>query len=836
MFQTGRPSSVRSDLKYAIRQARKSPGFTAIAVLILGLGIGVSIAVFTLFDAILLRALPVRDPKQLVLASNGTNRQGGERFSYPTYELLRDQAESLVGLIASTRDSTFLIASGLGQSNGMPVAYTAVSGNFFSILGVPAFFGRTLESDDDRKDAPRAVVVLSYSLWQGKFGSDLRILGKTVLLKNVPFEVVGIARPGFFGFEPGAAVDLWMPIHALPLFSPPWSQILQSPRASGFEIIGRLRPEVKRDVAGAELDTIYQAEGSNIGIPTAERGRDWGKLNLVPGGSGRLRLGPDFRGGGIRQVLFTLMGVVSLVLAICCANVGGLLLVRTIMRRREFAVRAALGAARSRLVRQLMMEGLLLAFAGGLLGLLVMHWLTDALASYFVGQTDSSINLSPDASVVLFAVAVSMITGIVIALIPILRFKQSDLVSAFKNQAHTSAGGSHQWTSEALVVAQIGISVCLLASASLLIRSLQGLKNVDLGFNRENLLFFSVGFPGYDGNHRANLEKEILAALETLPGVRSATVSGRGLSGGQVNSVVPLSMSVEGYVPRRDEKMEAYLATAGPRFFADLGIPLVRGREFGFTDVFPTSSAASIPIPTVVISESIARRFFGNTDPVGRHISCSSFNNAEIIGVARDIKFASLRDDSQLVIYVPSIGSLGVPMALRTTGAPLALAQSVRAVIKRIDPNAPIQDLRTMEDVLDQQLAKERTLVQVAKFCSAFALILACLGLYALLSYNVTRRTHEIGVRMALGARAADIVSLIVRQAMWLAVSGSIAGVAGAVALTRFIASSLYGVTGTDPLTLIGTAVTLVAVALFACWLPAWRATRVDPLIALRAE
>ena len=825
------------DLKFACRQARKNPGFIAIAVLVLGLGIGVSTAAFTLFDAILLRPLPVRDPGQLVFASNGTHPHFGEFFSYPAYESFRDHAQSLSGVAAAMLVSQRLIASGVDENNGMPVRYDAVSGNFFSVLGVPPLLGRTIAPDDDRKDAPRAVAVLSYPFWQRYFGADPGAIGKTFLLNNAPFTIIGIAPSRFFGFEPGARIDFWIPIGAVP--APGWNQLLHYPTLPQLQIFGRLRPGVKRAAASAELDALYQGLADDNRLPAAQRKIFWGKLNLQPGMNGRLRLGLDGRGGGIRQMLLSLMSVAGLVLLIACTNVGSLLLAHTAVRQRELAIRAALGARRGRLIRQLFTEGILLSAAGGAVGVLTVHWFTNALASYFIGPSDSPISLAPDAAILLFAVGVTAVTGIFVGLIPALRFSQIDLVSAVNSQSHAAASGSRQRLSRALVIAQIGVSVCLLAGGGLLIRSAHALKNVDLGFNQKNLLFVRVGLPGYDTGLRVNLTKDLLSALGALPGVRSATLSGGGLSGGQNDTPFLLnSIWVEGYVSQPGEQMEAHLTDAGPHYFENMGIPLLRGRGFGAADVFPWPWNSPKPLAgtVVVISEAFARKYFGSADPVGRHITFSAIKHAEIVGVAKNIKFANLRDNNQLLIFSPDIPTDDISIALRTSEDPAALAPSVRTAIKRAAPHAPIRNLETMDDVLDQQLFQERITAEVAGYCSAFALTLACMGLFGLLSYNVAQRTQEIGVRIALGADGRKIVLLIVRQAMGLALAGCALGVAGALALTHVIANKLYGVSATDPVTFLFTVAVLLLVAALACWLPARRATKVDPMIALRAE
>jgi len=825
-----------SDLKYALRQAAKSPGFTITVVLILAFGIGANTAVFTFIDATLLRSLPVRDPGHLVLATNVRTSGGGaqvnEKLSYPVYEQFRDHAQSLSGAVVIGRTSRQLIAGDIGGGNGVPVQSEEVSGNFFSLLGVPAAAGRTLTPEDDRKGAPHPVAVLNYEFWQRTFGGDPGVLGKVVALDKISFAIVGIAPPGFYGVEVGQPVDLWVPIQTLPLLDVGSGKQLQQPGYSNFLVMGRLRPGTKLQTANAELDLMVQALAASAGKTAAARIKDWGKLVLVPGGSGRLDHRDDFK-----QLFATLMAVVGLVLVIACANVASLLLARTAARQRELAVRAALGAGRNRLIRQLLMEGLLLAGVGGLLGIAVVYWVMNLLTKLMAGQAESVISLQPNGPILAFAIVATAATGLFIGLIPALRFSQMNLLSALKDQASTATGGSKQRLNQVLVVAQISVSVCLLAGAGLFVRSLQDLKNVDLGFSGAGKLLFWVGFDGnYEASRQLNLAKDLTAGFESLPGVRGATVAQGGMWGGNQLSNW---FKVEGYVPRPGENMYAYAVLVGPQFFEKMGIPLLKGRGLGPADVFSVSGATASAIRAVVINESMARKIFGTSDPIGRHLSIGSLNHAEIVGVAPNAKYTNLRDEDSLQVYMPFTPyprDRSFAMALQTTGNPAMVVSSLAAVVQRIDPHARVFGIKTYDDILNRFLFQERVISQVAGYFGIFALILACVGLYGLLAYNVALRTREIGVRMALGATVQSILSLVLRQAMGLAIVGCAAGVVSAIALVHFIASRLYGVTSMDPLTFLATGGVLLFAALAASWLPARRATRVDPMIALRAE
>ena len=837
-----------SDLKYAFRQLIKRPGFTTVAVLILALGIASNTAVFTVIDTLLLRGLPVGHPEELMgVSSKGatpTSANSVELFPYALFEQFRDHAQSLAGAIAFRQDGRSLIASGFSHNDIVPVSTNLVSGNFFPVLGVPAVLGRTLAPDDDQADAPRAVVVLSYAFWQRQFGADPAVLGKTVLVDNVQVAIVGVAAPGFSGAEVGSPIDLWLPLHLETIFlnSP---RLLQEPGASGaywLRLMCRLQPEVKRKAANAELNVIFQEVLANAGVSPKVR-EDYGKIELQPGGSGFIAGRAQ-----VASMLDILMIVVGMVLVIACANVASLLLARTAVRQREFALRTALGAGRGRLIRQLLIESLLLAAAGGSMGFLLAHWGTLVLAAYL--PIGASLNLSPDGRVLSFTAVASVVTGVLAGLLPALRFSRLNLVTALKDQAGTLAGGSSQRLNKALVMAQIALSVCLLAGAGLFVRTLENLRNVDLGVNRRNLLLAHVPFEkGDDATRRAILSKDLLAALEGLPGVRGDSFfwgSGGLLSGHSVGSrgFGNIDFSVDGYVPKQDEQPPAaYAVYVGPRFFETMGLPLLRGHGFELADVFPVGSPPiKNNIGGVVINESIARKYFGNSDPIGRVIRMPhpQLMLFKIIGVAKNTKELNLRDDSLFEIYLPCSAIPGPPdgitLALRTSNNPLSLSPSVRSMIHTTAPKLPNPFFNTIDNAVDRSLSQERMIAQTAGLFSVFALLLASLGLYGVLAYNVTQRTREIGVRMALGARSGNIISLILRQGMGLALIGCVAGTGAAMALAHLIASRLYGIPALDPFTFLLTAAVLLTVALLACWLPARRATKVDPMVALRAE
>ncbi|MEO7412353.1 MAG: ABC transporter permease [Opitutaceae bacterium] len=831
------------DFRNAVRQISKSPRFSAVVILILALGVGANTAVFTAIQALVLRGLPVRDPDRLVfvevLRSDGRRAPLG--FNYPTYLAMSESARSLAGLAATTPGNGHsFVANGNAGGETEPVLATEATGNFFSVMGASATLGRTLTLTDDTPGDPQAVVVLSHPFWQQRFGGDPTVVGKTVLLDETPFTIVGVAGKAFVGLDPLAAIKLWFPMQMVPRLG------LESRIGdSGLRLVARLQPDIPLETARAELNLLWRQQ-VEAGLSSGQRP----SANPRQNGSQAFLDRIDFRparsgesGLAIRQAplhpLYILMIIAALVLLIASANVAGLLLARGATRQREFAVRLALGAGRGRLLRQLLAESTMLALAGGLIGLLLAHGGTQWLALYLLAG-DRSLDLHPDARILGFTLLITTVVGVLCGLMPALRFSRLDLQTALKNQAGSLAGRSRRGLNSMLVITQLALSVWLVAGAGLFIRSLQNLRNVDTGFTRENVLLFSVRYSkDYDANRRANLFKEVLAGVEALPGVRSATMSMAGLLSGGGTA---MGFGVEGYTPRPGERMNAKIMTVGPNFFETLGIPLLRGRGPALTEIrFPTREA---PVhdrpPVVVIGESLARRYFGETNPIGFHILLPE--PLEIVGVAKDTKYFGLRNQTVVDLYLPNLGFYGEKRAVqasfevRTAVRPAAVAVSLAAAIHRIDPSVWVGELRTMENVISDNLKTDRQLAQLAGFFGALALILAGLGLYGLLSYGVAQRTREIGVRMALGARAGDVLALVVGEGMKLAGFGLLAGVALALAGAQFTAKLLYGVAPADPLTFTAVIVVLLAVALVAAWLPARRATKVDPMIALRSE
>lgn len=806
---------VLQDVRYAARQLHKARGVTIVAVLSLAIGIGANTAVFTVVHALLLRSLPVPEPERLVIIEgDGT---------YARFEQLRSAVTSLSGLFAIGHLSPRqMIEAAVGEGETESVLTQEVSGAFFPVLGERPYIGRAFGVDDDQTAAAHPVVVLSYSYWQRRFGGDPAVLGQTIRLSNVAVGIVGVMPPGFFGVDVGQArsVDLWCPLWLKQQLDDGFEAERLTTYATGsswLELMGRLRAGVSIEQARAELETVGQRLGPLRPEDRAPRLR----MKLGDKGITRLR-------GQFSQPLSVLWTITGLVLLVACANVGGLLLARGASRQREFAVRLALGAGRRRIVRQLMTESLLLALIGGAVGLLLASWGVDWLSRYMAG---SALDLGVDRHVFGFALLVSAISGVSFGVAPALRFSRLELTSAFKRAGAGLTG--RQRLHRVLVVIQIAISVTLLAGAGLFVRTLQNLRSHDPGFARENVLQFGLDFGrAQTDSQRAEIYRRVLAEIENLPGVRRATISAGGLIG---SSNTLNGFTIDGVEVRIGDG-RGVLALSGSRhYFETKGVAILRGRDFNARDDQPGAPRVA------VISETIAKTCFPDGDPIGRHIGRNRDELFEIVGVARDAQVRGLREPAEATVYLPYFQNSErwadrVQVSVRSVGVPLSLIPSIRAAVKTIDSRAQLVDAGVVTQLLERRFTRERALAELASAFSVLTLVLCGIGLYGVLAYAVTQRTSEIGVRIALGAQVKDILSLVVGQAVGLAIVGAVLGIAGAAALARVVAGFLYGVEPNDPWA-FGTAVAiLLGVALIACGLPARRAAKIDPTVALRAE
>src|SRR5262245_60277548 len=820
------------DVRYGMRTLRKSPGFTAVAALSLALGIGANTAIFSLINALMLRMLPVKEPQELAFfyCANvlGTSHRS-PGLNYPLYEMFRDRNQSFTGIFAAVQVGRARLTVEGTAGEVESAQQNRVSGNFFSVLGVNAILGRTLTEADDRIGNPNPVAVISYDFWQRRLGLDPAVIGRRITLDDRPLTIVGVAPPGFFGFQVGSRPDIWWPITER-------GEGLKGTEFWGILVMGRLRPGVNLTQAGAEMSLIYRqqideitrTEGANW-RPTERRNWFESRIELETGSAGWTILRQRFR-----QPLLILMITVALTLLVACVNIANLLLARAATRRKEIAVRLALGAGRFRLIRQLLTESALMAVLGGGAGLLFAHWCARLLLSYLPQQTQVSLDVAPDGRALGFTLAVSLLTGLLFGLAPAWQATQLDLTSSLKDAVGRSAGRTRLALNKLLVVLQVALSLFLLVGSGLLVRSLQNLKNMDTGFDRENLIQFSIDpGRGYNTEQRDNLHKQVVTRLEAIPGVRAASFSSPGfLIGGTHRTDV----TVPGYAAGPDEDLTTHYIDVGPRFFETMKMPILAGRDFG-----PQGEG-------VVINQTMARYFFGNQDPVGKRFyeglkpnepiskQQEAKSQREIIGVVKDARYSDMREQPPRAFYRqwPPWGN--VTFQLRTGGENQAYVATIHRLVREIDPKLQVVDLRTMDDAVNDDHVKERFTAQLAGDFSLFALLLACIGLYGVMSYAVARRTSEIGIRMALGAQARDVVVLVMRETMLLVVIGVAIGLAAALASTRLGSTLLYGLSPTDPLTIALATMLLIGVAALAAYLPARRASRVDPLVALRYE
>ncbi len=822
------------DLKFAFRQLLKNPGFTAVAVLTLALGIGANTAMFTVINTLILRSLPVRKPHELVQVSIDGVSGRNHTFTYPGYERLRDGARLLSGLSAAGNvGEGGMVASGMGGTETEIIRPQPVTGNFFSVLGVQPFVGRLLSDADDRTRNAERVVVISYGFWQRRFGSDPSVIGKSITFFDVPVGIVGVTPPGFFGVQPGENPDLWLPINLIPLMRP---QALGEGH-DWLALIGRVRRGTDIREAQAELAVGFQQYQAELAAAMSAEERQrllQERLELQPAATGWTRLRDQFR-----QPLMILTVVVGLVLLIACANVASLMLSRAMARTREFSIRTALGAHRLRLIRQLLTESVLLAGLGGLLGLLVAPWGARLLVSFVGVQPDPvSFDLAPDARVLCFTMGLSLATGFVFGLAPALRSSRSDLTTTFK-ETGASTSANRQFLQQSLVVIQVAMSLVLLVGAGLFVRTLQQLKGMNMGFSRENVVLFQVGFSQHvDRTRRISAHKELLGRLEESPGVRSASMS----------FVTPLTgdawgqqVDIEGYTPGPKEVVRCSGMSVARRYFETMGTPLLNGRDFGLQDERLDASNATNAPGVAIINVSMARKYFGNASALGRRFSFfgGADRKFEIVGVVKDAKYSSLREPAPPTFYLFCFGEVrdwDMAFAVRMAGKPAAVMDGLRRAVRESDPTLQLRGMRTMDDVVDASLRRERIIANLGGFFSVTALALACLGLYGILSFTVAQRTREIGVRVALGAQRLDVFSLVVGKGLKLAVIGSAIGLLGALAVTRLVSRLLYGVSPIDPVTFVSMSLLLVAVAMLASWIPARRAAKVDPMEALRYE
>lgn len=841
------------DLRYGARMLLKNKMFTSVAVFSLALGIGANTALFSLVDAVLLKLLPVKAPEQLVLfrwvsgehmmmrsfsgsldKDDATGLSSSTSFSYPAFEQLREDNQMLSDVFAFAQlEQVNVNVDGNAEIAGGQL----VTGGYFAGLGLPAMLGRALDDDDDRAGAAPAVM-LSYNYWRRRFGANPEAVGKVVYLNGAPFTVAGVTPPEFYGtMDFGVAPDVLVPMAFQPQVLPTRGRaVLQDATNFWIHIMGRLPTGTSREQALANLDLALQKHAVALQRDFQDK-RDVPHLRLESGSQGLAEVQREQSGP-----LTVLMCAVGLVLMIACINVANLLLARAAARQKEIAVRLAVGASRLRLIRQLLTESLLLAALGGALGLLFAYWGKDAVQALMDSGRDT-LTITPqlDFRVLAFTAGLTTLTGILFGLAPALRATRFELTPMLKEGAGGSGIQVRSRLSKTLIVIQVALSFLLLIGAGLFVRTLSNLTRVDVGFNRANLLIFRVQprMSGYEGERLRQVYQQMIERIEAVPGVRAATVSRHPLLSGSMASD---SINVPGYTPQPGESSSVMLQQAGANFFATMELPLLIGRDFSTQD-----NAQSAPV--VVINQALARRYFANENPLGKHIYLGKFNPTgqsgqdkpiEIIGIAGDAKYDSLRSEVKPTAYVPYLQANSPPVqmnfAVRTAADPAAATENIRQAVRALDPNLPLFAVKTQQAQIAELAAQARLFATLSSFFGLLALALAGVGLYGVMSHNVARRTHEIGIRVALGAQNFDVLSLILRQGAQLALIGIGIGLLAAWQVTRLLRKLLYGVSATDPLTFMGVGLLLIGVALLACYLPARRASKVDPLVALRHE
>ncbi|HEY3104228.1 MAG TPA: ABC transporter permease [Pyrinomonadaceae bacterium] len=811
------------DLRYGSRMLFKTPGFTVVAVVSLALGIGLNTAIFSIVNVILIRPVPMVKEQSRVVWLRAP-------ISYPDYLDYREQTQSFAGMAAATGTSEFSLARG-GEPELVKGEY--VTENYFDVLGVNALSGRAFGKEEGQR--PEPVVVLSEHLWRTRFDSDSTIIGRQISINGLRFTVIGVAPKNFIGTEAGLNRELWVPLSMQPVLNPPETSRSADPLSNRFKerdshwlaVFARLKPGVSREQAGAELTTVarhvaeaYQGKASAETLRTVQ-------LLSMNGG-----MDPRDREEALPLAGIVIV-VVALVLLIACANIASLLLARSAVRRRETAVRQALGATRSRLVRQWLTESILLGVAGGALGLLLALWANQLLISYLQTTPLASLELGLDWRVLAFTLGVSVTTGIVFGLAPALQASRLDIVMALKSEDAQRAGSRRSRLRAVFVTAQVTLSVVLLVGAGLFIRSLQSANTIDPGFRVERALTvpINLGLLRYKETEGENFYRDLLTRVEAQPGVERASLVRFAQLG---FSFAQFQVFKEGSRDKQtDEGISSGFNVVGPNYFKTMETPLLRGRDFAETD---RKGAPGV----VALNETLAATLWPGEDALGKRVSVSGPEGPflEVIGVARDGKYRSLGEAPHPYIYQPLLQSYDPKMTLvvRTKGEPQSVAAAVREQIRALDANLPVADVKTLRDQLDLSLFPSRVAAWTLGGFGVLALLLAAIGIYGVVSYSVAQRTREIGVRMALGAKEKDVLRLVLGEGLFVIAVGLAFGLLLAFAATRVIVGFLYGVGATDPLTFVCVPLLLGFVALVASYIPARRATKVDPLVALRYE
>jgi macrolide transport system ATP-binding/permease protein len=824
------------DLRFATRMLRKNPGFTATAVITLGLGIGLNSAIFSLFDALMLRALPVRDPNAVVnIYQRIQDKAGGYRsFSYPEYVALRESNDVFSGLVAFSwipaeiETPTRSTADGAEEAQGL-----LVTADYFSLLGGGVAVGRTfLPEEDDETRGSHPIIVLSHGFWEQHFNSDRSIVGKSVKINGILMTVVGVASAGFVGTEPQTP-DFWVPMMMQAQLMP-GDDRLGDRGSFWLDVIARLKPGVSRMEAQTGMDVLVNRIASDY-LGTNQKV----SVDLV---AGSFLARPDVR-GQVNSFAFLMMASVAMILLIACANVANLSLARAAVRQKEMGVRLSLGASQGRLVQQLLTESLLVALLSGAAGLLLARWLPGALTNLFRPPYEHPINLPIvlDLPVLGYTLLLSLGTAVIFGLIPALRASRTNLSSATKGEITAMGRGSSRLRLHSLLVV-IEISVCLvlLLGAGLLIRALGRAETIDPGFDMKHVLTLSMdlNLHGYNKARAAEFHRQLIERLQALPDVKEVAVASLTPLGG-VSRAAPVTVT-ESNDPAGVSQTSVGYWVVSPNYFDSLSIPIVRGRSFGVRD---TSKGP----PVTIINEAMAWQFWPGRDPIGKRLrpGPASVPFTEVVGVVKNTRGARLWEADQPYVYLPILQGtegppiqteqMGMKLLIRVNGNPDSLSTGVQRIVRALDPNVQVS-AATLGKSMERWVWFSQVGAMLSSGLGLLGLFLASVGIYGVMSYSVTQRTHELGIRMALGADKPEILKLILRQCLGITLVGVAAGLLIALAVTRVIAAVLYGVRPTDPATFGGVSLLLTAIALLASYLPARRATRVDPMVALRYE
>ena len=850
------------DVRYSLRTLRRAPGFAAVVVISLALGIGANTAIFSAIDAVMLRMLPVEDPQQLVMLEwhapkwpekyvedlegssfgNEHDGQSSYSFTYPQYQQFKNQNHvfSSTFAFAANNDQVNVGIDGRAES----AVVQGVSGNYFAGLGIQAVVGRTILPEDDQESAP-ATAVVSNSFWKQRLGASQDVTGKTIIVNGLPVTIVGVAPPDFFGLEPGSSPDLFIPLAKYsaeqarqgPTFN--GLSLLTDPKTWWAGVVGRLRPGVTAEQARAELQVMFDQD-LNAMVPTPAPIKP--ALRIIP-----VKQGLDSLRRQFSSSLLLLMMMVGAVLLIACGNVAALLLTRASARQREIAVRLSLGARRMRLVRQLLTESVLLACCGGLLGLVIAKWAGRVLLALLTsGRAKIDLDLQLDLRVMAFTAVVCIVSGILFGLAPALRATRLDLLSSLKQPAAGPSAGRFT-TGKILVAGQVALCLLLLVSAGLLLRTLDRLQGQDLGFNRQSLLLFTVrpGLNGYKGTQLDDYYLELQRRIQGIPGVQTVTFSDRNAigAGSSSTSAVVLGYSDDG------RGADFYRHVVGPDYFQTLSIPIRLGRALGAQDTHNSPLAA-------VVNQKFVDKYMHGDNPLGHEIEFNARNHRtrfQIVGVASDVKYARIRDDVPPTVYFPhtqifaAVGSYkpGDPgfswpfmtFSIKSARAgQVSLLADIRHELTALDKNVPMADVKTETQVISQVLFLDRTFAALSSAFGFLALLLACVGLYGTMAYAVSRKTNEIGIRMALGAERGTILGMVLRETAAIVMAGVAVGVPAAWIASSLLKSRLFGLTPHDPWSIALAITATLAVTAIAGYIPARRASRVDPMVALRYE